>query len=216
MTVEGNDAICGEWALRLMAGEPPGQDPELARHLGECLRCFRIASEMRDLPRIASLLRPQMGAGLDPGEAFWAELPGRVSARWAGRARGGWVQAGWRSFLGWLRLPLPAALGGATAMAVLTLVLAGRHPAPAPTPAPMAEGTPDEEVSALAAPALLGDDDPWTLLDITDLRSALARVSRDPGRELEDDGTTPTEEVEQLDMEDLPAVALALGKSNRI
>lgn len=90
----GRSISCGEVFERLVSSageaEEPRQDPALAAHLGSCMSCFRVLTEMRDAPRIATLLRdegpaPAMPAADDP---FWAELAARTTTA-AAAARSG-------------------------------------------------------------------------------------------------------------------------------
>jgi hypothetical protein len=95
-----------------------------------------------------------------------------------------------------------------------------RAPAPVATPAPaevpvVAEAIPaDEEPAA----ALLGEDDPLEALETADPRlvarmGAAAQTSTDDGAEA---GPSPVEEVEQLDGDELRAVARALHGPSEI
>jgi hypothetical protein len=211
--------------LQLIAGEQLADDAALASHVGSCLRCFRTASEMRDLPRIAALLRQaepgeSAGGGIDPGPAFWARFPGAVTAAWVERraTAGHPVTAGWGRLVLWLRSPIGAALAGAAVTALVMLVVAGSHrpgpDGPGAASGPLADGTADEEMVPAAVPDLIEDEDPWALLEMADLRSAMAQaaVPDDAG----DGAPTAAEEVEQLDMDDLPVVAQALRGHSRI
>jgi hypothetical protein len=221
--VIGADQACADVALRLIGGELPAQDPELAAHVGSCLRCFRTASEMRDLPQIATLLREERPT--DPPDAFWAGFPAVVGRAWAARNQ---RLSRWQRAIRWLgsvRLPIPAAMATGVAAGVLIVALLGRIRAPAPPTVVAAEATrPADEDAVEGAPdpvpPLLGDEDPWALLELVDLKSAVAQAGYDSGAAAADDGgdfaPTPAEEVEQLDGDDLPAVALALQGPSRI
>jgi hypothetical protein len=210
--VRDADQSCGEISLRLIAGEAPAADPVLASHVGSCLRCFRTASEMRDVPGIASLLGAARQAAPDPGEAFWARFPSAVADAWAGRkdGRGRWRIDGWRRLLGWLRMPVPAALSGAAVTAVLMALVAGRTVQPrsdGPTLAAAAvEGAADDDVTSAAVPVLDGDEDPWSLLELSDVKGARARSDKEAPSALDDLGDpTPSaaEEVGMLDSDDV-------------
>jgi hypothetical protein len=78
-------ADCQTVVERLIAcherGERPGDDAGLAEHLGSCLGCFRAAADLREVPRLAALLRDAEDptkALPDPGPGFWAGFPVQV------------------------------------------------------------------------------------------------------------------------------------------
>jgi hypothetical protein len=211
------DELCAEIELRLVDGRPLADDPEAAAHLRSCLRCFRAASELREVPRLAALLREsQADEQPDPGELFWARFPRTVADAWERRQPPVPARVSlWQRAIDWFRLPIPAALSGAAVAAALVLAVVHRNPVPhakapvgaAPTlPAAVAEVA-DEE-----SPALLGEDDPLDSLELADTR-LLAKVAgaepsaTDEGAEL---SPSPAEELELLETEDLRAVAQAL------
>ena len=139
-----SDQLCGEVELRLVDGRP-GDDPEMAAHLRSCLRCFRAASELREVPRLAALLRDaQVDAQPDPGELFWARFPRTVADAWERRQQPAPARAPvWQRVSGWFRMPIPAALSGAAVAAAVMLAVVHRPapdrvvpPAAAPAPAP--------------------------------------------------------------------------------
>jgi hypothetical protein len=223
--MSASNESCSEVSLRLIAGEQPADDPALASHVGSCLRCFRTTGEMRDLPRIVSLLRKAKAGEnpeLDPGRAFWARFPGAVAAAWVVRREttGRPITAGWRRLVRWLRFPIPAALAGAAVTAVLMIVVAvGRSHGPGPdrpqgAGGALADGAGDDEVGSTSVPDLIEDEDPWALLEMADFRSAVAQAALPD--EAGDGAPTAAEEVELLDMDDLPVVAQALRGHSRI
>ena len=130
---------CEVFQARLISGERPNEDASLAAHVGSCLRCFRTAGDMREVPRLAALLRDgQVAPGsqgsqgsqgpiegetaYDPGARFWETFPTQVAAAWvssrpARRAR--W----WERVSLWLRRPVPAALTGALCAVGLALLV---------------------------------------------------------------------------------------------
>jgi hypothetical protein len=221
--MNGSSHSCDEIALRLIGGERPADDAALASHVGSCLRCFRVASEIRDVPRIAALLREADGEDgqVDPGEAFWSQLPESLGAAFEQRHPDRFAavialperSSAWRRVTDWFRLPIPAAFGGAAVAAALALVLVHKpQPVVAPAlqalePAVAAQGEEEEG-------PLLDEDDPWERLEVADLKS-VAKVARsDESKATSDDGTelaaSPAEELEMLDADDLRAVAQAL------
>jgi hypothetical protein len=143
---------CSTVIDRLIEGERPASDPLLSEHVGSCLTCFRTANDLKSLPLLqrqlldaagqASELGLGVGSPADPGPAFWAAFPAQVSAAWestrnvaaaeaaalaAARAVPGWRERcarGWAEAKAWLRLPVPAALGGAVCAAAIILAVA--------------------------------------------------------------------------------------------
>jgi hypothetical protein len=239
--MSGSDHGCAEITLRLVAGETPSGDPTLARHVGSCLRCFRTASEMRELPQIARLMRQAEHPTPDPGEAFWAQFPAAVAGAWMRqRSRSDRFANRFARTLqwmrGWLRLPVPAALAGAAATALLMVLAVGHRAGPEGSVgvAAVVDGPGqaqaqvqgqlllDDEMTPANVPVLLGDEDPWSLLELADLKWVVAKGDRDrdaAASALDDlsDGTpTPAEEVGLLDTEDPPAVEQTLETRSRI
>ena len=99
---------CEEITDRLVGGVRATDDAEIAAHLGSCLRCFRLASELREVGRLASDLKAAAAAP-DPGEAFWASFPARVAAAAMPASRGAAAPSAWARLAAFLRRPLPAA-----------------------------------------------------------------------------------------------------------
>jgi hypothetical protein len=218
-----SDQICADIELRLVDGRPLTEDPEVSAHVRSCLRCFRAASELRQVPRLAALLREaQFEDQPDPGDLFWAKFPRTVADAWERRGQPAAIPArapAWRRVSDWFRLPIPAALSGAAVAAALVLMLVHRSPvsrplAPVASPpvAVVAEAPVEEENPA----GLLGEDDPLDSLELADTK-LVARVAgaetqgSDEGSEL---SPSPAEELELLETDDLRAVAQALhGRS---
>jgi hypothetical protein len=78
-------SLCERVLGRLLDDQPAADgaadvalEPDLAEHLRSCVTCFRTASELRDAPRLAALLRAEEAAGMDvarrPDAQFWDEL----------------------------------------------------------------------------------------------------------------------------------------------
>jgi hypothetical protein len=212
-----------EWCeARLLAGEKPGDDPALAAHIGSCLRCFRAAGEMRDLSRLAPLLRDGDDAP-DPGHAFWNSFPARVSAAWEAsrpqRAPGLWPR-----LARWFHAPLPAALAGA-ACAGLMFVVVGIRPRPAPepriAPPPPAEAKgPEPSEGARVDPEV--DDELLRSLDVAGLEILLDDLHEELGPSSgPDDGDEDadlaaiTEELDTLDEAGLKALSRQLDTPKR-
>jgi hypothetical protein len=220
-----SDQLCADIELRLVEGRPLSEDPALAGHVRSCLRCFRAASELRQVPQLAALLREaELDEQPDPGELFWAKFPRAVADAWelrqqppiaVGRA------SAWSRLSGWFRLPIPAALSGAAVAAALVLAVVHRSPVPraalplaAPAaPAAAAEVSADEE-----SPALLGEDDPLDSLDLADTKlvAEVAGAEAPPADDGSELSPSPAEELELLETEDLRAVEQALRGRSRI
>jgi hypothetical protein len=220
-----SDQMCADIELRLVDGRPLTEDPELSAHVRSCLRCFRAASELRQVPQLAALLREaQLDDQPDPGDLFWAKFPRTVADAWERREQPAAIPTrvpAWRRVSEWFRLPIPAALSGAAVAAALVLMLVHRSPVTrplaatspaAPPVAAIAEAAVEEENPA----GLLGEDDPLDSLELADTK-LVARVAgaetqgSDEGSEL---SPSPAEELELLETDDLRAVAQALhGRS---
>jgi hypothetical protein len=125
---------------RLIEGERPAADPQLAEHVGSCLTCFRTANDLKGLPQLRRQMLDAESQGADPGAAFWATFPAQISAAWeakraeaeaqaaaetAAKVVPSWrdrATAAWGATRAWLRLPVPAALGGALCAAAIIVV----------------------------------------------------------------------------------------------
>jgi hypothetical protein len=217
MTV--GDQVCAEIELRLVDGLRPADDPALAAHVRSCLRCFRAASDLREVPHIAALLRDL--AEPDPGDLFWAKFPTAVADAWEKRRAPPKISL-WERVRRWFQLPLPAALSGAVVAAALVLLVTQRAPAPRSTPrAPVAvatiptgEPTPTLEEEAAG---LVGDDDPLEALELSGQKLvAAADENAGPGDEGVEGDSSTVDEVEQLDGDDLNAAAQALRGRSQI
>ncbi len=227
MTDTAGTIECAAMEARLLGGERPQEDPALAAHLGSCLRCFRAASEMRDLPRLAHLLQSTAPA-VDPGPAFWDSFPARVADAWESEqaaAAGTPVRRAWQRWLSWLRRPVPAALVGAACAAALVFWL-GRfsHPHPGEGAAPTAAAS--ETAVALVGETPLDHEDDLGedfvhSLDASGLELLLEAPPRaaSPARgvsaldEGDDDDAPAAEELDLLDEGELRAVSEKLGRS---
>ncbi len=217
---------CEDVSGRLIAGDKAGDDPVLAAHVGSCLQCFRTAADLRDLPRLESLLRRAQPVA-DPGDAFWAAFPRATAKAWqksrAGlgtRTSGAIAPSGLRRVRDWLRLPVPAALlGAAVACAVVFMLVPARHP-----PGVVAVGTQPAAPTGISTEvestdSVLGSLETLEVADLAVLQGALAEETRPvvpPADEIGEPSVTATERVEALDADDLSALSLALRKSNPI
>lgn len=213
---------CDEVTQVLIEGVRPADDAAFAAHVGTCLRCFRVASDLRELPHLESLLHE--GVALDdPGERFWAAFPARVAAAaFPAPSR-------WRRLLEWLRSPVPAALAGAAASALLVLAAVHHRRVPGPVgQAPAArlaldEAAVDELGEELAITAMQGVDEAddeealstsWTSLDLRELQalaSRLGKPSRAPASADEGTDSSVYDDLESLGNDELRVLSKALG-----
>jgi hypothetical protein len=145
-------------------GRDPAAEPDVALHLGSCLDCFRTLTELRDVPRLAELLRREPAdAARDPGPAFWDTLAARIGggAAEVDRAAPGEARA---PAAGPRRRAAPSRRGpalagafGVLAAAALVLALAARSGTP-PLQAPERRASAPAPVEA-AGEDLAGDAD---------------------------------------------------------
>jgi hypothetical protein len=207
-----SEQICADIELRLVDGQRPADDPALASHVRSCLRCFRTATDLRQVPHIAALLRDL--AQPDPGDLFWAKFPKTVADAWEKRHAPG--PSPWQRITRWFQLPIPAALAGAAVAAALVVLVTHRSPtapvAVRSTAAPLAAAPSAEPALEDETASLVGDDDPLELLDLSDPQ-LVARVEVESAAPADDGAETDSstlDEVEQLDGDELTAVAQAL------
>jgi hypothetical protein len=155
------------------SGARPGDDAPLAAHLGSCLGCFRASADLKDVGRLAALLReahdPAQSPG-EPGSAFWASLPRQLGAefdrRRTARAPRPATASGeaavsdtaWQRFVRWIRMPVPAAMAGAACATAVALVMT-RPPSLNPLGQLPVTTVGEDGVAAEAAAGLLGQDD---------------------------------------------------------
>jgi hypothetical protein len=203
-------ATCEVFAGRLIEGAAPSSDPDLALHVGSCLPCFRLMTEMRDLPRLADVMHAESLP--DPGVAFWAALPARIwtAAEEEGRRPrpAAAVPVGLFGRLqAWIRRPLPAAFAGAVCAAALVLLTVRRPAGPPGLTPPSGEGA-----SIEVAPSDLAEMGPQDL-------AAVSRRMAEDGDEassfvtaLADDSSTltPMERLTDLTPDDLRVLRTVL------
>jgi hypothetical protein len=196
------DSICARVFDRLVEGSDVGGEPELAAHVGSCMACFRVMTDLRDAPRLAAILRadppplPQSGR-------FWDDLAARTvqAAEGAGAngARGarGPVPASPPRAARRFRAPAFAfgSLGLVAAAAAVLLV--SRH-----TPVPPLAGPHGVESATLARS--LSDDEVGDVTDMSDLDgTALRRLverlrAGAPGKLTAPVGNDPAEAADVL------------------
>jgi hypothetical protein len=78
--------LCARVLDRLVEGDDLSGDrgdPLLAEHLGSCVTCFRVLTELRDAPRVAEALRAEAPVAPHlphPDDQFWDDLATRTTA----------------------------------------------------------------------------------------------------------------------------------------
>jgi hypothetical protein len=78
--------LCARVLDRLVEGDDLSGDrgdPILAEHLGSCVTCFRVLTELRDAPRVVEALRAEAPVAPHlphPGDQFWDDLATRTTA----------------------------------------------------------------------------------------------------------------------------------------
>lgn len=81
MSGESTDSpLCARVFERLIETGEVGTDPGLGEHLGSCVTCFRTLTELRDVPRLAGLLRETAPVAPAAGDRFWEVLAARTTA----------------------------------------------------------------------------------------------------------------------------------------
>jgi hypothetical protein len=165
------------------------KDAELAEHLGSCMHCFRVMTDLRDAPRLASALRAETPA-LPEDELFWQRLERRTVEATAAALVGApapLAASGASIAEPALEIPAPersvaaarrsrgrrfgTIVLGCVAAAAAALVVVGpnRHGARAPVATIASTGTG-------VTPGSFGDE-PWAAADVSDLdRTALRRL----------------------------------------
>jgi hypothetical protein len=72
--------LCARVFERLVEAGEVGADPVLSEHLGSCVTCFRTLTELRDVPRLAGLLRETAPVAPAADDRFWEALAARTTA----------------------------------------------------------------------------------------------------------------------------------------
>jgi hypothetical protein len=81
MSGEAADSpLCARVFDRLVEMGEVGIDPVLGEHLGSCVTCFRTLTELRDVPRLAGLLRETTPPAPAADDRFWEALAARTTA----------------------------------------------------------------------------------------------------------------------------------------
>ena len=149
--------------------------PEIAAHLGSCMRCFRVMTELRDASRLATAVRASAPV-LPEDDGFWEALARRTVDATVASLDGKTeavppaipvpgprlaVESRRRRRLG------AAAVAAVSALAAAVLLIPSVR-APRPHPAPRA--TAGETSSAIPA-----GDEPWAAADVSELDGAALR-----------------------------------------
>jgi hypothetical protein len=72
--------FCARVFERLVETGEVGADPVLGEHLRSCVTCFRTLTELRDVPRLAGLLRETAPVAPAADDRFWEVLAARTTA----------------------------------------------------------------------------------------------------------------------------------------
>lgn len=231
MSDDALSEMCGRVFEVLVEGDEP-KSPDLVEHLGSCMRCFRVMTELREVPRLASALRAE-APPLPEEDAFWDRLARRtvdaVSGNATAIAPAGAApvapplrpKAAVRS---WRFGARTLAVVSAVAAAAVLVIAPGHHVVRGPT----GTGAPARAPSA----AMSFGDEPWAAADVDDsdrnaLRrlldrlgasapSALAKSSADVADAPEaflDDDTRVNDELADLDGPALLRVAQSFERS---
>jgi hypothetical protein len=124
--------VCAEMFGRI---DPANMDPEVTAHVGSCMTCFRVFSELRDAPRLAAILRSDTPALPAPEDRFWEDLAARTTDAAAGalgigpgNAPANAHESTARPVSRWRRRGPIAAVAFAAAAAAALLLVIGRGP----------------------------------------------------------------------------------------
>src|SRR5580698_1117119 len=72
--------LCARVFERLVETGEVGADPVLGEHLGSCVTCFRTLTELRDVPRLAGLLRETAPVAPAADDRLWEARAARTTA----------------------------------------------------------------------------------------------------------------------------------------
>jgi hypothetical protein len=167
--VEPAGLLCASVFDRLVEGHDLGGEPELAEHVGSCMACFRVMTELRDAPRLAAMLRADPPP-LPQSERFWADLAARTAqaAELAvASAPGANAPGPGRPRLG-RRLRAPAVMFATAALAAGGVLMISRR---SPPPPPVTARGPASAVLART----LSDDEAGEITDVTELDGVALR-----------------------------------------
>ena len=164
------DPLCARVFDRLAEGSDVAGEPELAAHVGSCMTCFRVMSELRDAPRLAAILRADPPP-LPQSARFWDDLAARTVQAAEGAIANGSSDARAARRPRWGRrfgAPAFGFAGAALAAAAAAVLFVARRPAPPP----LADGS-GSPAAVLARS--LSDDEAGDVTDVTDLDGAALR-----------------------------------------
>ncbi len=169
MTQQQTGAACRAVVERLVEAGAGPLDRATEEHVGSCIACFRVMTELRDLPRIEQALRADT-PDLPVGDRFWETLAARTTDASAAALAGETpLQAPPAAAPARARRVVRSRLvsfgGLAVAAAAGWMLMVGRQTAPPPSiaPVPAAVGT-----GRLAADEASGE----ALNDVADLDAA--------------------------------------------
>jgi hypothetical protein len=170
--VEPAGSLCARVFDRLAEGDDVGGEPELTEHVGSCMACFRVMTDLRDAPRLTAMLRSDPPP-LPQSERFWADLAARttqaaeLARATAPSAPSANAPGPGRPRLG-SRLRAPAVMFATAALAAAGVLLISRR---SPPPPPVTARAPATAVLART----LSDDEAGEGTDVTELDGVALR-----------------------------------------
>lgn len=181
-------ALCQRVLDRLVEGGDVSGDAELGEHLRSCMACYRGLTELRDVPRIAAMLRADASSAGARDDAFWSELATRTAdASAAAMARGG------------KRRPLRIAVAGVVLAAAAAVMLFLRSSGTGPGRVAHEGVAPGQSVATEAETAEEADVGDVADLDETALRALLERLRTGAGETRALAATASADEADVLD-----------------
>jgi hypothetical protein len=187
---DGNDEtspVCAEMFGRI-GTDPTNMDADVTAHVGSCVTCFRVFSELRDAPRLASILRADPPALPAPEDRFWDDLAARTTeAIVVSGTLGGFPNAPAKAFgeqssppptrsRSWRRRGPIAAVAFAAAAAAALLLVIGRGPNPPSVPSGAQGAAVAEMARAVSEDEAADETDAVAELDGSALRRLLEHL----------------------------------------
>ena len=157
--------------------DPSNMDPDVAAHVGSCMTCFRVLTELRDAPRLAAILRADPPVLPAEGDRFWDDLAARTTD--AVLAVGSGEQSSpalTRSPVRWRRPGRIAAVASVVAMAAAVVLMVGRGPSQPVATSGSQPAAVTELARAVSEDEAADEADAVAELDGTALRRLLERL----------------------------------------
>jgi hypothetical protein len=153
--------LCARVFDRLVESGDVVGDAELETHLGSCMACYRTLTELRDVPRLAAMMRAGASAERQEDSRFWTEAADHTTDAVMAAFRAG-SPASLRARRVWARVAVATTLVAAAAM--VAIVVGRPQPLSPATVAGSTSGSSVVESARLAA-----DEDPSEDSDVADL-----------------------------------------------